>query len=145
MCTKFPEKKSNGYMFQTNCSPIKHWYKKLGDGFNKKRGKNKHTCPIFENDFLASSKQIKQFPSYFIFQSNRGIYVITIPSVLCLVDIWLTTSLWIYLYIAQNKQRVQWRSIYFPESRIIQFTFTKKICRMFHGIIFLLKKDITFT
>ena len=32
---------------------------KLGDGFLKKRGKNKHTCPISDNDFLASSNQMK--------------------------------------------------------------------------------------
>ena len=42
-------------------------YMKLGGGFNKKRGKSKHTCPIFNNMFLASSKQIKLCPRYFIF------------------------------------------------------------------------------
>ena len=35
-CTKSPEKKSNGYIFKMNCSPIEHRYKKLGDSFNKK-------------------------------------------------------------------------------------------------------------
>ena len=47
--TKFPVKEANGYMFKTNCSSIEHQYKKLGDGFNEKRGKKKYTCPIFDN------------------------------------------------------------------------------------------------
>ena len=46
-------------MFETNCSSVEHQYKKLGDSFNKKRGKNKYTCPIFDNKLLASSKQLK--------------------------------------------------------------------------------------
>ena len=32
---------------------------KLGHGLLSKIGKNKHTCPIFDNYFLASSNQIK--------------------------------------------------------------------------------------
>ena len=39
---------------------------KLGDGF-KKRGKNKYTYPMFDNEFLASSKQIKMCPRDYIF------------------------------------------------------------------------------
>ena len=54
-------------MFETNCSSIEHQYKKLGDGFNKKRGKNKYTCPMFDNEFLASSKQLKLCPRDIIF------------------------------------------------------------------------------
>ena len=54
-------------MFKINCSSIEHQYKKLGDGFNKKMGKNIFTCPIFDNKLLASSKQLKLFPKYFIF------------------------------------------------------------------------------
>ena len=133
-------------MFETNCSSIEHRYKKLGDGYNRKRGKNKYTCPMFDNEFLASSKQLKKFPEISFFQSNRRTYVITTPGILCLVDWCLTTSLWIYLQISQNKQRIQWRGIYFPKSRMIQFTCTKdlfriikkkKNCRY--------KKEITFT
>ena len=30
-------------------------------------GKNKHTCPIFDNDFLASSNQIKLCTTEYIF------------------------------------------------------------------------------
>ena len=66
-CTKFSEKKANGYMFKTNCSSIEHRYKKLDACFNKKRGKNKCTCPIFDNKFLYSSKQLRLGPIYFIF------------------------------------------------------------------------------
>ena len=66
-CTKFPQKQANGYMFQTKCSLIKQRNMKLGDCFQKKRGNNKHTCPMFDNDFLASSKQIKLCTRDYIF------------------------------------------------------------------------------
>ena len=55
-CTKFPGKQANGYMFKKKCSSIEQQYKKFGDGLNKKRGKNKYTCPMFDKEFLASSK-----------------------------------------------------------------------------------------
>ena len=47
-----------------------HWLKK--DTWNleivfEKRGKNKHTCPMFDNDFLASSKQMKLCTTDYIF------------------------------------------------------------------------------
>ena len=58
--------------------------------------------------------------------------MITIPGVLCLVDWCLTTSLWIYFQISQNKQRIQWRRIYLPKSRTIEFTSTKDLCRIIH-------------
>ena len=48
-CTKCPGKEANGYMFEMKCSSIEQLYKKLDDGFNKKRSKNKHTCPMFDN------------------------------------------------------------------------------------------------
>ena len=57
-CTKFPQKQANGYMFQTNFSSIQQGYIKLGY-FYQKGGKNKHTCPMIDNEFLAYSKQIK--------------------------------------------------------------------------------------
>ena len=66
-CTKFPDKQNNGLIFQTNCSSIKQLYMKLGDGLQIKRGKNKHTRPIFDNDFLASSNQMKQCTTDYIF------------------------------------------------------------------------------
>ena len=57
-CIKI-HKKTNGLIFGKNCFSIKQRFKKLGNGLLSKRGKNKHTCPIFDNDFLASSNQIK--------------------------------------------------------------------------------------
>ena len=39
----------------------------LGYGLLRKRGKNKHTCPIFDNDFLASSNQMKLKSTDYIF------------------------------------------------------------------------------
>ena len=71
-CTIFPGKQANGYMFDTNYSSIKHRYKKLGDAFNKKGVNNKHTCPIFDNEFLASSKQIKLCLRDYIFSNQTG-------------------------------------------------------------------------
>ena len=58
-CIKIHQKKTNGLIFETTCSSIKQRLNKLGDGLLSKIGKNKHTCPIFDNDFLASSNQIK--------------------------------------------------------------------------------------
>ena len=65
-CTQFPGKKTNGYIFQKNCSSIKQRYMKLGDGFRKKV-KNKHTCHMFDNIFLGPSKQMKLCPRDYIF------------------------------------------------------------------------------
>ena len=58
-CIKIHQKETNGLIFEINCTSIRHRFKKLGDGLLSKRGKNKHTCPIFDNDFLASSDQTK--------------------------------------------------------------------------------------
>ena len=41
-------------MFETNFLSIEHQYKKLGDGFNKKRGGNKYTYPMLDYELLAS-------------------------------------------------------------------------------------------
>ena len=65
-CTKFIQKQVNGYMFHTNCSSIKQRDMKLGDCFQN-REKNKHTWPMFDNDFLSSSKQMKLCTIYYIF------------------------------------------------------------------------------
>ena len=111
----------------------------------KKRGNNKHTWPIFDSKFLASLKK-KLCTRNYISQSNRRTYVITIPCVLCIVNWCLATLLWIYLQIANNKQRNHARSIYFPKFRMIQFTCTKDIFRILHGKEkWWCKKDITFT
>ena len=66
-CTKFLEEQTIGYMFQTNFSSIKQLYMKLGDGFQIKRGKYKHTRLIFDSDFLASSNQMKLCTTDYIF------------------------------------------------------------------------------
>ena len=80
-CTKFHQLQTNGLIFETNCSPIKHIFMKLGDGLPRKRGINKHTCPIFDNYFLASSNKIKMCTTDYIFQSNRMTYVTTTPCI----------------------------------------------------------------
>ena len=66
-CNKFHHEQNNGLIFETNCSSIKQKFMKLGDGLQRKRGKNKHTCPMFDNYFLASSNQIKLCTTDYIF------------------------------------------------------------------------------
>ena len=58
-CITIHWNKTNGLIFETNCSSIDQIFKKLGDGLLSKIGKNKHTFPIFDNDLLSSSNQIK--------------------------------------------------------------------------------------
>ena len=60
-------KKNNGLIFETNCSSVEQRFKKLGDGLLSKIEKNNHTCPIFDNDFLAYSNQIKLKSTDYIF------------------------------------------------------------------------------
>ena len=58
-CTKFHYKQNNGLILEKNCSSIKQRYMKLGDGFQRKSGKNKHICPMFDNVFLEYSNRMK--------------------------------------------------------------------------------------
>ena len=53
--------------------------------FEKKGETNNHTCPISDNDFLASSKKIELCTTDYIFPIKQGKYVIKIPCVLCQV------------------------------------------------------------
>ena len=65
-CIKIHQKKINGLIFKTNCSSIEQRFKKLGYSLLSKIGKNKHKFPIFDNDFLSSSNQIKLKSTDFI-------------------------------------------------------------------------------
>ena len=40
---------------------------KIGDGLQRERGKNNHAIPMFDNDFLASSNQMKLSTTDYIF------------------------------------------------------------------------------
>ena len=66
------DKQNNGAIFQTNSSLIKQYYMKLGYGVKRKMGKNKHTCLMFDNDFLASSNQMKLCTTDYIFSNQTG-------------------------------------------------------------------------
>ena len=66
-CTKFHQIQNNGLIFKTKCSSIKQRLMKFGDGLLRRRKKNKHTCPIFDNYFLEPSNQIKLCTTYYIF------------------------------------------------------------------------------
>ena len=122
-CTKFPDKKP---MF---ISPIQTAHQLNNNTWNlemvfKKKGKNNHTCPMFDNYFLASSKQINCEPLIIFFQSNRTTYVIKIHCVLCIVD-WCLTNHYEYIYREHKKINRITSEAFFPESRMIQFTCTK--------------------
>ena len=53
--TKF-SKKSNGYMFKTNCSSIEHQQNKLGACFNKERGRiSSHAKFLTKNSYPHKS------------------------------------------------------------------------------------------
>ena len=58
-CTKIHQIQNNGLIFETNYYSIKQKLMKLGNGLLRKRGNDKHTCPIFDNYFLESSNQMK--------------------------------------------------------------------------------------
>ena len=66
-CTKFHQIKNNGLIFKKNLSSIKQRFMKLGDDLLRKRGKYRDTCPIFDNDFLAFSNQMKLCANDYIF------------------------------------------------------------------------------
>ena len=66
-CIKIHQKQTNGLIFETKCSSIRQRFKNLGDGLLSKKGKNKHTCSIFDNDSLASSNQMKLKATDYIF------------------------------------------------------------------------------
>ena len=70
MCSSVHQNSSkniNGLIFKTNCSSIEQRFKKLGDSLLSKIGRNKQKFPIFDNDFLSSSNQIKLKSTGFIF------------------------------------------------------------------------------
>ena len=85
-CTKFHQKQTNGLIFETNCSSIKQRFLKLGYGFLRKRGKNKHTYPIFDNDLLASSNRMKLCTTDYIFSIKQDDICDYNPCVLCLLE-----------------------------------------------------------
>ena len=70
-CIKIHQKQINGLIFKTKCSSIEQRFKKLVDGLLSKIGKNKHKFPIFDNDFLSSSNQIKLKATDFIFPTKQ--------------------------------------------------------------------------
>ena len=104
----------------------------LGDGLQRKRGKNKHTCPMFDNDFLASSNQMKLCTTDYIFpikQDNRCDYnpLCFMYSGLMLDDIIMNI-----FTESTKKTTASHQKHYFPVFRMIQFTCTKDICRILH-------------
>ena len=131
-CTKFPDKNQWLYLpykLLINLKTIHEtWRWSL-----KKRGKNKHTYPIFDNDFLASWKQMKMCNTDYIFpikQDNICYYkpLCFMSSVLMLDNIIMN------LFTDRTKKSTKAHKNHFSsEYRMIQFTCTKDLCRILHG------------
>ena len=47
---------------------------KLGDGLQRKRGKNNHTCPMYDDDFLAYLNKMMQHRLYISNQTGRHMW-----------------------------------------------------------------------
>ena len=70
-CIKINQKQTNGLIFEIKCSSIRQRFKKIGDGLLRKRGKNKQTSRIFDNDFLVYSNQMKLKSTDYIFPIKK--------------------------------------------------------------------------
>ena len=89
---------------------------------------------MFDNDFLASSNQMKLCTTDYIFPIKQD--DICDYNTLCFMSSGLMLDdIIINIYTENTKnQRHHIRSIFFsPDSRMIQFTCTKDICRILHG------------
>ena len=98
-----------------------------------KGGKNNHTCPMFDNDFLASSNQMKLPTTDYIFpivQDNICDY-----NPLCFMSSGLVLDDIIMNIFTQStkKSKTSHQEHFFKGSRMIQFNCTKDICRTLHG------------
>ena len=69
----------------------------------EKRGKNKHTCLIFDNDFLASSKQMKLCTTEYIFPIKHG-YICNY-NLLCFMSIGLMLDNTIMNIFSENTKK----------------------------------------
>ena len=98
----------------------------------KKRGKNKHTCPMFDNKCLASSKRIKLCPRYYIFPIKQ--------EDICDYNPWgLMSSGFILddvimnLFTFYTEQTTgSAKKVYFPKSRMIQLFCMKDLFKISH-------------
>ena len=129
-CTKFPQRQVNSYMFQKNCSSIKKLYMKLGYCFQRERGENNHTCHMFDNNFLESSKKMKLCTRDYIFPTKH--YIIRDYNPLCFMSIGLMLDdLIMNLFTDSTKQTTEsHQKHFFPKYRMIQFTCTKDLYRI---------------
>ena len=106
-------------MFETNCSSIEHQYNTLGDGFNKKMGKNEYTCPIFDDKLLASSKKLKMYPRDSIFPIKQE-EICDYNNRCFMYSGFMFDDMIMNLFSdITKKQPIQWRMVYFPKSRMI--------------------------
>ena len=67
-CTNLPRNRGIGYMFETNCSSLHQLFRKKLIVITNKRG-GKLTFPIFDNEFLSSSKKKLALKTIFLYQT----------------------------------------------------------------------------
>ena len=105
---------------------------KLGYGLQRKRGKNKQTCPTFDNDSLESSNQMKLCTTYYIFPIKQDDICDYNP--LCFMSSGLILDdIIMNIFIESTKNQRHHIKNIFPYSRMILFTCTKDLCRILHG------------
>ena len=66
-CTNITGNKGIEYMFEIKCSSIHQRFRKIVACYNKQKVKKVLTFPIFDNEFLSSSKQLKIGPKNCVF------------------------------------------------------------------------------
>ena len=136
MCSSVHQNSSktiNGLIFKTNCSSIEQRFKKLGDGLLSKIGKNKHKFPIFDNDFLSSSNQIKLKSTDLIFPIKQDDICDYNP--LCFMSSGMMLDniiMDIFTQSTKNTTKAN-QEHFFSDPRMMQFNCTKDICRTSHG------------
>ena len=118
---------------------------KLGYGLLRKRGKNKHTCPIFDNDFLSYSNQMKLCTTDYIFTIKQDDIYDYNP--LCFMSIGMMLDNIIMNIFTQSKTNsmTAHQKHLFPDSRMVQLNFTKGLCRTLHEKKADTKKDTAFS
>ena len=106
---------------------------KLGDGLQRKRGKNNHTCPILNNDFLASSNQMKLCTIDYIFPIKQDDICDYSPLCFMSSGLMLDDIIINILTESAKKSTTPHQKHFFPDSRMIQFTFRKYQCNILYG------------
>ena len=130
-CTKFPQKKPMVICSRQTAHQLNNYIWNLVIVF-KKRGENKHTCSMIDNYFLASSKQIKLCTRDYIFPIKKENIFDYNPLCFMSSGLMLDDIIMNIFTDIQKQTTKSYQKHFFPKSRMIQFTFTKDLCRILH-------------